>query len=242
MVKYDQMFIFQHLVSPAVHTLLPSVLQRLDSCCTEALILILGKVLNCRYDLIIGPILLPIQMFFHVGEQKVDGAKSGEYGGWSTSSKPQSCTAAIATTDLCAGSALLGWNRTPFVKFPDRLWNISSTTFQSPELYPVWVYVEGDNVISIGKGWIWCMPSFIAVARKPPSESAYELCSAHPCMLCTWQTQFSLSQIRSLAKGWRLSCKPRMRSDRVDKCLFSPIENVHMYHKNPEFDYKTDMF
>ena len=70
-----------HLVFPAVHTLLPSVLQHLHSRGVEALILILEKVLNCRYDLIIGPILLPSNMFFHVGEQKIDGAKSGEYGG-----------------------------------------------------------------------------------------------------------------------------------------------------------------
>ena len=47
-----------------VHTLLPSVLQRLDSRGTEALILILEKVLICRYELIIGPILLPSQAFF----------------------------------------------------------------------------------------------------------------------------------------------------------------------------------
>ena len=47
------------------HTLIchASVLQRLDSRGIEALILILEKVLNCRYDLIIGPILLPSQVF-----------------------------------------------------------------------------------------------------------------------------------------------------------------------------------
>ena len=91
------------------------------------------KVLNCSYDLIIGPILLPSQVFFHVREQKLDGAKSGEYGGWSTSSKPQSSTATIPTIGLCAG-ALSWWNRTPFVSFPGRSRNVSSTTFQSPEL------------------------------------------------------------------------------------------------------------
>ena len=47
--------------------------------------------------------------------------------------KPQSCTAVIATTDLCAGA--LSWgNRTPFLSFPGLSWNVSSTTFQSPEL------------------------------------------------------------------------------------------------------------
>ena len=57
--------LFFNIVSLAVHTLLPSVLQRLDSRGTEALIPSLEKVINCRYlDLIIGPILL-------VGEQKI---------------------------------------------------------------------------------------------------------------------------------------------------------------------------
>ena len=55
--------LFFTIVSPAVHTLL-SVLQRLDSCGIKALILIIEKVLNCRYDLIISLILLPSQVFF----------------------------------------------------------------------------------------------------------------------------------------------------------------------------------
>ena len=53
--------------------------------------------------------------------------------GWSTSSKPQSCRAAIATTDLWAGT-LSRCNRTPFVSFPCYLRKVSSTTFQSHEL------------------------------------------------------------------------------------------------------------
>ena len=84
--------LFFNIVSPAVHTLFPSVLQCLDSCGIEALILILKKVLNCRYDFIIGPKLLPSQVgfFFILGNRKQsNGAKSEEYGGWSTSSKPQ---------------------------------------------------------------------------------------------------------------------------------------------------------
>ena len=69
MVEFDQIwFIFQHIVSPVVHTLLPSVLQRVDYHGVEALILILKKVLNYRYDLITSPILLSSQVFFHVGE------------------------------------------------------------------------------------------------------------------------------------------------------------------------------
>ena len=56
--------LFSNIVSPAVHTLLPSVLQRLDSCGIEAIILILQKVLNCKSYLIIDLILLPSQVFF----------------------------------------------------------------------------------------------------------------------------------------------------------------------------------
>ena len=177
---------FNLLVSPAVHTLLPSVLQRLDSCC---IVLSshpdLWKRSLSAHDFIIGSIstsqqgenytgtpgyfapkmqkralenkkeplrnaidcnvkaclnkscifsqwdvksvahenrnlsfgLLRRQVFFfQVGEQKVDGANSGEYGGWSTSWKPQSRTAPIATTDLSAG-ALSWWNRSPYVGF-----------------------------------------------------------------------------------------------------------------------------
>ena len=62
--------LFFNIVSPTVYTLLSSVLQRLDSRGIEALILILEKVPNYRYDLIIGPRLLPSQVFLHVGEQK----------------------------------------------------------------------------------------------------------------------------------------------------------------------------
>ena len=57
--------LFFNIVSLACgHTLLPLVFEHLDSCGIEALILILEKVLNCRYDLIVGPILLPCQVFF----------------------------------------------------------------------------------------------------------------------------------------------------------------------------------
>ena len=59
--------LFFNIFSPAVRTLLPSLLQRLHSRGIEALTLIPEKVLNCRYYLIIGPILLPSQVFFHVG-------------------------------------------------------------------------------------------------------------------------------------------------------------------------------
>ena len=57
MFKGPNVVLFLKIVSTAVHTLLPSVLQHLDSRGIEALI---------------GPIQLPSQMFFvHVGEQKI---------------------------------------------------------------------------------------------------------------------------------------------------------------------------
>ena len=67
MVEFDQneCGLFVNIVSPEVHKLFLSVLQHLDG--LEALILILEKVLNCRYDLIIGLILLPSQVLLLLG-------------------------------------------------------------------------------------------------------------------------------------------------------------------------------
>ena len=81
MVKFDQMrFIYQQ-VSPAVHTLLPLVLQRLDSGSIEALILILEKSpqLQINYDFIIGPILLFSKVvFFRLGNINIQMVPSQE--------------------------------------------------------------------------------------------------------------------------------------------------------------------
>ena len=74
---------------------------------------------------------------FHVGEQNI--ARWCQIRIWrvinQTSSKPQSRTTAITTTDLCEG-ALSWWNRTvtPVVSFLSCSWNVASITFQSPEL------------------------------------------------------------------------------------------------------------
>ena len=71
-------------------------------------------------------VLYEKQMFYMLGNRKYsDGAKSGEFGIWSTSSKPQSRTAAIATTHLCAW-ALSWWNRTPIVSFPGHSRHVSN--------------------------------------------------------------------------------------------------------------------
>ena len=107
MVEFDQMFFFPfNIASPVIHTLLPSVFQPL-------------------WLLQICP---PHRSnsFFYIVEQKKNGAKSGEYGWWSISSKPQSRTATISTTGLCE-RALSWWSRAPFVSFFRPLSNVSTT-------------------------------------------------------------------------------------------------------------------
>ena len=66
--------------------------------------------------------------------------------------KPQSRLAGIATTNLYAG-ALSWWNRTPFVNF---LRNVSSTSFQSPELLIQYGFIwkETNTVSILEKGWM----------------------------------------------------------------------------------------
>ena len=127
--------LFFNIVSSAVHTLLPSVLQHWDSrgYRSSQSILIPEKVLNCSYD-IIGPILLPNQVFFFScwgteNSQMVPSQENME------GNQPilSHSTAAFASLELCA-TALSWWNRTHFVSFPGRSRNVSSTTFQSPEL------------------------------------------------------------------------------------------------------------
>ena len=131
--------LYVNIVSPVVHTLLPSVLQRLDSCGIKI-------VLNCRYDLIVGPIIASqLSAFSSWGtenSQMVPNQENME--GDQPSSKPQSRTATIATTDMCAG-ALSWWNRTPFISFPGRSRNVST------HLY----YFSKSWVTYIQCGLIW---------------------------------------------------------------------------------------
>ena len=138
MVKFDQMwFIFQHSLPWSPHT---SSSQRCSAWITVVWkLLILKKVLQCRYDSIIGPILLPSQVFFHCcgtkNSQIVPNQENME--GDQPSSKPQLHTAALVTTDLCAG-ALSCWNRTPFISYPGCSRNVCRTPFsKSWSTYPV---------------------------------------------------------------------------------------------------------
>ena len=148
MVEFDQMwFSFQHtVVSPAwVHTLFPSVLQRLNSRGIEVLFLIFEKVLNCRYDLINGPILFSSQVFLFLFScwgteivrwyqirviwrviKQFKGVQSHSHR--SHAQQPLQ----IQTCVLCRNVVLV--KQYSFVSFPGRLWNISSTTCQTPEL------------------------------------------------------------------------------------------------------------
>ena len=136
MVKFDQMWCIFQPHSPVFHTLLTLVLPHLDSRGIEALILILKKkILNCRYDSIISPILLPRRVFFHVEEQKIVRWCQMRII-WRVINQFKATvmhSSHCNHSHLCAG-ALSWWNRTPFISFPCYFRNVSSTTIQSPEL------------------------------------------------------------------------------------------------------------
>ena len=87
----------------------------------------------------------PAKCFFMLGNRKK--VISGKYGLCSTSSKPQSHTAPIPNTDVCAG-ALSWWNRTPFIGFPGRF-EISLVL-----LFKVLNYLSSVG-LSGRKGWIF---------------------------------------------------------------------------------------
>ena len=127
--------LFFNIVSPANYKLLPSVLQRLDSRGIEGLILILEKVFNCRYDLIIGPILPPNQACVFLGgscwitysSQMVPNQES-----MSGNQPVQSHS--HAQQPLQPQSIALWGKGTPSVSFPGRSRNVSSAALESPEL------------------------------------------------------------------------------------------------------------
>ena len=156
MVGFDQnvAYIF-NIVSPAVRTLLPSVLQCLDFRGIEALILVLEKVLDCRYYLIIGLILLPSQgvCFLHVGGQKLVT--------WRQILRIWKVTRLFKATVMqsihcnhelvCAG-ALSWWNWTPFVSFPGRFEMSIVLLFIVLNYLSIVSYLEETNAVSIRIG------------------------------------------------------------------------------------------
>ena len=82
------------------------------------------------YYLIIDPILLPSQVVFYVGEQKiVRWCQIRRI--WRVINQLQ---ATVVHSSHCNHRALSWWKRIPFVSFSGHLRNVSSSSFQSPEL------------------------------------------------------------------------------------------------------------
>ena len=78
------------------------------------------------------------------------------------------------------------WNSLPQFSRPSP--KCLCTTLKSWITYPVWVYLKGNNAVSIRKGWISCMPSFIAVAQLLSSQPMnFSGISAHPWILPFWR-------------------------------------------------------
>ena len=147
--------LFFNIVSPAVHTLLPLVLHMQRG--IEALILILEEVLNCRYDLIIGLLLLPNQVFFYVGEQKiVRWCQIRRI--WRAINQFKATVTHKSHYNhrfVCRSIVLVK---------QDSL----STDFQAVSemcqvllLKVLYVFLKGNNTVSIRKGWIQCQVSLL---------------------------------------------------------------------------------
>ena len=86
-------------------------LQRLDSSAIEGLVLIQERVLNCRYHLIVGPII---------------ASQSSVFSWWGTDNSQMMPTQNMegdqpVQSHSHAQQPLQQWNRTPFVNFPGRL-------------------------------------------------------------------------------------------------------------------------
>ena len=146
--------LYSNLVSPVVHTLLPLVLHCLDSCDIEVLILILEKVLNCRYNLIISPILLPSQVCFlswgTANSQMVPNQENqGDQPVQSHIHAQQPFQPWTCVQEHCPGETGLSSSVSkPFTKCLYYYFSNSWITYQ------LWVYLEGNNAVSIRKGWI----------------------------------------------------------------------------------------
>ena len=128
------MWLFFNIFSPAVRTLLPSLLQRLHSRGIEALILILKKVLNCRMilphrsDTASQPSVFSCwgtEKSQMMPNQNVEGDQPVQSRSYAQQPwQPQTCVQEHCPVE----------NRPPFVCFPGSLKNVSGTTFRSPEL------------------------------------------------------------------------------------------------------------
>ena len=161
--------LYFNTVPPAVHTLLPSVLQRLDSWYRSS-----------HPDPRKSP---QLQIWPHYRSDTASQwqrsvfscwgtensqmvPKSGEYGGWSTGSKPQSRTTAIVTTDLYARALSYSEAGLPSLIIQAVHEMSLVLLFKVCITSPVWVYLKGNNAVSTR------MLRFIALAFElfsPPS-------------------------------------------------------------------------
>ena len=125
---------FFNIVSPAVHILLPSVVQHLDSCGIESLILILKKVLNCRYDLIIESDTASQRSVFSCWLTENRCAKIRRI--WRVIKPVQSHSHAQQQLQpqTCVQGGIILVKQDSLCQFFRPSWNVSCITFQSPEL------------------------------------------------------------------------------------------------------------
>ena len=153
--------LFVNIVSLAIHTLLPSVLQRSDSRGIKVLILSLEKVLNCRMiwphhrsDTVIA--FSQVLLFVHVGGQKtvrwyqirriwrvINHFKA------TVTYNTQYCN-----HRLVCRSIVLVKTGLPSSVFQAVLKFLQYYFWKSLITYSVWAYLEGNNAVSIRKCWI----------------------------------------------------------------------------------------
>ena len=147
--------LFFNIVSSAVHTLFPSVLQHLDSHGMKVLILILKKVLNCRYDLIIGLILLLSQVFFSCwGTKSIQMVPNQENMEGDQPVQTHSQTQQPLQPQICVQEHCPCETGLPSSVFQAIFKCLCYYFSKSWITYLVWIYLEGHNAVSIKKGWI----------------------------------------------------------------------------------------
>ena len=169
---------YTRIVPPAVHTLLPSVLQSLDSRGIEALILILEKSSIAYYDLSSVRYCFPVKWgFFVLGTENSQMVPNQE--DWELEQPVQSHSHAqqpLQPQTVCRSIVLVKQDSLrqffrPFTKCPAGLLS------KSP--YPVWVYLEGNNAVIIRKDCqIWLLVA-------PLLHSQLPVWSFHPSFVYT---------------------------------------------------------
>ena len=136
--------LFLNIVSPAGHTLLPLVLQCLDSCGIEA-IMILKKVLNCS-----------LQIWPH--HQSDTASQPSVFSCWEIENSQMvpnqenmegdnQFKATVVHSSHCnyrlVCRSIVLVKQDSLCQFSRLFWNVSSTTFQSPELLIQYGFISG---------------------------------------------------------------------------------------------------